>query len=171
MTWRGWDNFSPGDTGQAAQAKRAKYAAEHVFVTEDLTLFTRAEILTLAERQGIALDCAVTTKRGPGRKAMPLAWLAEQIGLRGLVFASRREGGRWLDLRTRERFHLIADLRRQVPYALHKDAVVIATYIADFVYLEDGTLVVEDSKGYRTREYLRKRRLFEAEYGTKIRET
>lgn len=165
MTWPGYENFSPADISQAAKPKRPKYGAQHVLVTDDLTLFSRADV------EALALRANIVTSTGQPAKARALKAVAADLALRGLIFDSMREATRWKELRMRERLDLVQDLRRQVPYSLHKDGVVIETYIADFIYLEDGTLVVEDSKGYRTREYLRKRRLFEAEYNTKIRET
>lgn len=45
-------------------------------------------------------------------------------------------------------------------------------YKADFVYrLKDGTLVVEDCKGLRTKEYLIKRKLMLYVHGIKLYET
>jgi hypothetical protein len=49
--------------------------------------------------------------------------------------------------------------------------VYIGTYEADFLYYEQGQLIVEDSKGTRTREYLMKQRLMLACHNIHIRET
>lgn len=38
------------------------------------------------------------------------------------------------------------------------------SYIADFTYIEDGKLVVEDTKGYKTKDYIIKRKLFKEKY-------
>ncbi len=38
------------------------------------------------------------------------------------------------------------------------------SYIVDFAYEENGELVVEDVKGYRTREYVVKRKWFKDKY-------
>ncbi len=62
MTWPGWEHFSPN--AAATTAKRPKYASQHVFVTDDLTLFTRAEIETLALQQDVEVDRLVQTTRG-----------------------------------------------------------------------------------------------------------
>lgn len=37
-------------------------------------------------------------------------------------------------------------------------------YIADFAYNENGKLVVEDTKGYKTQEYIAKRKAFKDKY-------
>lgn len=38
------------------------------------------------------------------------------------------------------------------------------TYIANFAYMENGKLIVEDTKGYRTKEYILKRKIFKDKY-------
>jgi hypothetical protein len=43
-------------------------------------------------------------------------------------------------------------------------------YIADFSYIKDDELVVEDTKGFRTKDYIIKRKLMLWIYGIKIRE-
>ena len=45
------------------------------------------------------------------------------------------------------------------------------SYVADFVYIEDGKEVVEDSKGKKTREYQIKKKLMLWRYGIEIKET
>lgn len=37
-------------------------------------------------------------------------------------------------------------------------------YIADFVYIENGVMIVEDCKGYKTHEYVVKRKIFKDKY-------
>ena len=44
------------------------------------------------------------------------------------------------------------------------------SYKADFKYEEDGKTVVEDVKGFRTKEYIIKRKLLLYQYGIRIRE-
>ena len=44
------------------------------------------------------------------------------------------------------------------------------SYYADFVYCQDGELVVEDAKGVKTKEYIIKRKLMLSVYGIKIKE-
>ncbi|EOA55604.1 hypothetical protein HMPREF1214_03727 [Bacteroides sp. HPS0048] len=44
------------------------------------------------------------------------------------------------------------------------------SYRADFVYFRDGELVVEDSKGMRTKDYIIKRKLMLYMHGIKIKE-
>lgn len=89
----------------------------------------------------------------------------------GIRFDSKREAGRWQELRFLEKAGHISGLTRQVPYGLFVNSQKVATYKADFVYVENGAEVVEDSKGFRTPEYRLKAKLMEAIYNIKIRET
>lgn len=86
------------------------------------------------------------------------------------VFDSRREAERWLTLRLLQRTGAIAELTRQVRFPLKVNGKLVCTYVADFTYSIDGKLIVEDSKGHRTREYITKSKLFEALHGFPIRE-
>ena len=43
-------------------------------------------------------------------------------------------------------------------------------YIADFVYQENGKKVVEDTKGFKTKDYIIKRKLMLWVHGIKIKE-
>ena len=45
-----------------------------------------------------------------------------------------------------------------------------AHYIADFVYMEDGKKVVEDTKGFRTKDYILKRKLMLMVHNIRIKE-
>lgn len=94
----------------------------------------------------------------------------EPMVVDGVRFASKREARRYLVLRERLERGEIRGLRLQVPYEL----VVRMKYVADFVYeeaAEDGwSTVVEDSKGAKTREYIRKRRAMADQHGITIRE-
>lgn len=91
--------------------------------------------------------------------------------------ASRKEHGRAGQLRVMEHAGLISDLREQVSFTLvpaQRDAEGnllehSCRYIADFVYNDkDGNQVVEDTKGYRTPEYIIKRKLMLMIYGIRI---
>ena len=96
----------------------------------------------------------------------------------GIRFDSKREANRWAELRILERAGKIQKLKRQVKYLLipsqYRDGKCIereASYIADFVYIKDGHLVVEDCKGFRTPEYRLKRKLMLQLYDIRLVET
>ena len=93
-------------------------------------------------------------------------------------FDSQLERGRYNDLLLLERAGKISELRRQVKYELipnqYKDGKCLyrkVTYVADFTYMEDGALVVEDSKGFKTPEYIIKKKLMYMIHGIIIKET
>lgn len=76
-----------------------------------------------------------------------------------------------------ERAGTIQNLQRQVKFELipsqRIDGKVVerpCTYIADFVYTENGKMVVEDTKGFRTTDYIIKRKLLLWVHGIRIQE-
>ena len=97
-----------------------------------------------------------------------------------MLFDSKHEGYRWLELRYMERAGLIYELKRQVPFVLiptqrDENGKVIereAKYIADFTYRRkgDNRLVVEDAKGMKTDVYKIKKKLMLYRNGIRIQE-
>lgn len=113
-----------------------------------------------------------------------------KITVGGETFDSLKELRRWRELKLLEKAGEITDLRRQVPFEIIPDqrepdtigprggirrGRIIerkAVYIADFVYKnQDGREVVEDCKGFRTKDYLLKRKLVLFRYGIRILES
>jgi len=90
----------------------------------------------------------------------------------GIKFDSEKEAKRYGDLRLMLKAGLIGQLQLQVPFELNPGGTHSLKYIADFTYLmaDSGEYVVEDVKGYRTREYLKKKRLMLKVHGIKIKE-
>lgn len=102
---------------------------------------------------------------------------AKKTELDGITFDSRKEAQRYAELKLLERSGAIHNLQRQVRYELipaqKKDGKTIERachYIADFVYEDNGKTVVEDVKGYRTKEYVLKRKLMLQVHGIEVRE-
>ena len=105
------------------------------------------------------------------------------------AFDSKKEYQRYCELRLLEKAGEIQNLQRQVKFILIpeqrepdisgprggiKKGKLLereCSYLADFVYMENGERVVEDVKGFRTKEYLIKRKLMLYVHGIKIRET
>lgn len=98
--------------------------------------------------------------------------------------SSIKERKRGAELELLQLEGIISDLQKQVPYELipsHYEVVNgkrkcierACTYKADFVYydVENKQLVVEDSKGFRTKDYIIKRKLMLHVHGIKIKET
>ncbi len=90
----------------------------------------------------------------------------------GIKFASTKEANRYLELKFLQTHRQISDLKMQVPFDLNPGGTHTMKYIADFTYNDqDGNYVVEDSKGFKTKDYLKKRRLMLRVHGIKIKET
>lgn len=90
------------------------------------------------------------------------------------AYDSKREAARAQELRILERVGDISELREQVAFEI-APAVVLGgrkhpprKYIADFVYMKDGHVVVEDAKGFKTETYRLKRHLMMAVHGIEV---
>lgn len=102
------------------------------------------------------------------------------------VFDSKKEYARWLVLKDMESIGLIKGLKRQCKFELIPKQVLEVprmkkggkmqrselpvTYTADFVYVENGKVIVEDTKGMKTEKYIIKRKLMMYLKGIEIRE-
>ena len=84
-------------------------------------------------------------------------------------FHSKRERSHWAMLRLRVGIGEIAILQRQTSYPISIDGTKVGTYKADFTYMENGQLNVEDVKGIDTPLSRFKRKCVEAQYGVEIR--
>ena len=105
---------------------------------------------------------------------------AKKVTFDGKTFDSQKEAQRYAELRLLERGKVIKDLKCQVKFELipnqkDENGKVIeraVNYIADFVYIDKktGRLTVEDTKGFKTKEYIIKRKLMLQVHGIRIRE-
>ena len=105
----------------------------------------------------------------------------QKVTIDGITFDSKREAGRYQELKALASRNLIEDLRHQVPFELapgvkfsdesrKKPAL---RYVADFAYRLDGRLVVEDVKSAITAKaaaYRIKRHLMLAVQGIEVQE-
>lgn len=118
----------------------------------------------------------------------------KKVTVDGIVFDSKKEAARYKELKLMEAAGEIKDLQLQVPFELipakyeHferfsektgkklKDGVRCVeksvTYIADFVYTDckTGNQVVADAKGYKSKEYILKRKMMLHFFGVRIHE-
>ena len=124
---------------------------------------------------------------------MASKYRAKKVVVDGITFDSMKEARRYAELKLLERAGKIKDLKLQVPFellpaqyeatgevytrgknkGLPKQGKCIekaVIYRADFVYHEDGKLVVEDTKGFKTTDYIIKRKLMLHVHGIQIRE-
>ena len=121
---------------------------------------------------------------------------SKKITRDGLTFDSLKEYRRFCDLSLLEKAGAITDLKRQVPFELipaqyeeiptgefykrgerkgqpkFKRVCIEQSivYNADFVYIENGKTVVEDTKGVRTKDYIIKRKLMLFFHNIRIKE-
>lgn len=129
-------------------------------------------------------------KKGMARKGK---YNAAKIIVNGRVYDSKKEARRGAELERKEQDGTITNLRRQVKFVLipaQREPDIIGpkggrkpgktiehelSYIADFVYEENGETIVEDVKGYRDsgayRIFSMKRKLMLYLKGIRIRET
>lgn len=95
----------------------------------------------------------------------------------GMTFDSQKEYRRFCELRLLERAGKVTDLQRQVKFELIPSQRIggkvverACAYVADFVYTENGKKVVEDTKGFKTTDYIIKRKLMLWVHGIRIKE-
>ena len=112
----------------------------------------------------------------------------QKITRNGVTFDSRKEARRYGELLLLEKAGVITDLQRQVEYELiptqrepdtigvrggikkGKTIELAVKYVADFVYKENNEIVVEDTKGFKTKDYIIKRKLMLYIHGIRIKE-
>ena len=94
---------------------------------------------------------------------------AQRVCVDGKWFPSKKEAMRYVRLRAMQRAGYISFLKTQVRFPLIVSGHLICTYIADFQYVKAGKLVVEDVKGWKTREYKFKQKLLLALYDITIK--
>ena len=91
-----------------------------------------------------------------------------------ITFDSKNESNRYLELKILLKSGLIKDLVLQPAFELQPKFKYQGktersiTYKADFQYTEDGKTVVEDVKGFETKDFIIKRKLFLNKYGNDI---
>lgn len=92
---------------------------------------------------------------------------AKKTEVDGIVFDSRREANRYVELKEMLDKGEITNLELQKKYELIPKQVDekgkclyrAVHYIADFVYEKDGVTIVEDTKGMRTPDFIIKEKL------------
>lgn len=117
----------------------------------------------------------------------------KKVEVDGILFDSKKEATRYLQLKELEKKGDIKELELQKKFELiPKQTEIYArysqktgrrlkdgervvekacNYLADFVYIDvNGKLVVEDTKGFRTPDYIIKRKLMLYVHGIKIKE-
>ena len=100
---------------------------------------------------------------------------AKKATFDGITFDSKAEMNRYCELKLMEKAKEISHLILQPEFLLLEGfrykgkKIQSMKYIADFQYIEkDGTEVVEDVKGFKTKEYNIKKKLFLHKYGERF---
>jgi hypothetical protein len=92
----------------------------------------------------------------------------------GIEFDSAKEAGRYVELRYLLLAGEIKCLERQVEFGLEVNGEKVASYFADFVYWQEGKMIVEDVKSRFTGKmavYRLKKKLMRQCHGIEILET
>lgn len=120
---------------------------------------------------------------------------SKKVEVDGIAFDSKKEARRFQELKLLEKAGEITGLQRQVKYILipeqreeskgfykkgekkgqPKKGQLLereCSYLADFAYkdMRSGETIVEDTKGYKTKEYILKRKMMLYVHGIRIRE-
>lgn len=96
----------------------------------------------------------------------------KKTNLGGIVFDSKKEANRWLELQQLEKYGVISDLERQKAFELvptlyyGKECVRGLKYIVDFYYFDKklNSWVAEDTKGLKIDSYIVKKKVFLEKY-------
>ena len=113
---------------------------------------------------------------------------SKKVRVDGIVFDSKKEAARYCELKLLQRAGKIKGLELQKTFELipaqrepdtigkrggvKKGKVIEQSvkYVADFVYTENGKTIVEDTKGFKTKDYIIKRKMLLYFYGIRIKE-
>jgi len=101
----------------------------------------------------------------------------KKVEVDGIKFDSKREAARYKVLFIWQQNKLITDLKLQVKFELIPSTIINGkkqrpvNYIADFVYVENGKLTIEDCKGFRTPEYVIKCKMMKHLLGFEVTES
>ena len=117
----------------------------------------------------------------------------KQVKVDGITFDSKKEANRYIELKMLQRAGAIKNLELQKEFELVPAQYEATTerytrgekkgqlkrgkclekavmYRADFAYIEQGRLIVEDTKGVKTKDYIIKRKLMLYVHGIRVRE-
>lgn len=102
---------------------------------------------------------------------------AEKTDVGKITFHSKKEAERYIELKELQKQGKIKDLGLQPSFLLletvrtETETLRRKKYIADFIYYdcETNTTVVEDVKGFKTKDYNLKKHMFLIKYGDKYK--
>jgi len=85
-----------------------------------------------------------------------------------ILFDSKKEANRYCQLKLLARAGTISELELQPRFDLVVNGFKICTYIADFRYIKDNKIIIEDVKGVQTQEFKLKKKLMKAVHGIDV---
>ena len=94
----------------------------------------------------------------------------KKVEVDGHKFDSKKEANRYLELKLQQKTGYISNLELQPEFILQDSfksggkAYRAIKYIADFRYIKNGDVIIEDVKGMKTEKYLIKKKLFLKKY-------
>lgn len=93
---------------------------------------------------------------------------AQRTEVDGVLFASKRESARYLQLKMLEKAGRIAGLELQPKFPITIKGVKVCTVVLDFAYWDHGKKIYEDVKGVDNPMSRLKRKLVSALYGIDV---
>ncbi len=97
---------------------------------------------------------------------------SKRVEYDGIKFHSQKECSRYKVLEMLLERGEIKDLKLQVKFELKVNNELIEKYVADFTYLDkQGNYIVEDTKGFKTADYKRKKKWMKTVHGIEIFES
>ena len=110
--------------------------------------------------------------RGPVKIPPPSKFGNKKTQVMGILFASKKEAERYLELKALQDAGWIKNLQLQERFLLiaATPGEKACSYVADFSYYCQGEKIVEDVKGVKTPVYRIKKKLMLEKFGIKIKE-
>jgi len=97
---------------------------------------------------------------------------SKRVEYNGIKFHSQKECSRYKVLKMLLERGEIRDLKLQTKFDLSINGNLIESYKADFTYYDkQGNYIVEDTKGFKTADYNRKRKWMKNVLGIEIKES
>lgn len=121
------------------------------------------DVRTVGEREAGGGVKRSPFRRRPGAKYNARKVLFQDYG----TFDSKRELEHFQSLLLREKAGEIRDIQRQVLLRLEVNGKLVCKWKPDFIYqrVADGKLVIDETKGFRTRDFMIKWKLAQALMG------
>lgn len=119
-----------------------------------------------------AMQAWLGGKKSPGASRFAVARKEDRTVV-GVTFDSRLEAERYAELRIEERVGSIEGLTTQPRWDMQINGKHYCSYTADFMYLRDGNLIIEDVKSTGTRKdaaYRLRKRAAELQHKIKVTE-